>query len=210
MCASIRCSTLMEDGPDREVVLEVLERLFDLGELHVVAPERGGVFVGHVRAQQIAALAAAYTWRSRSRRRRTVKLWACQLLVGVRARDVDQAPGPAGVLLGGAELEQQLIPGIGLPLQLAEPLPQGSSAAAGACRVPSAAAGHSAPGCKSSPPRQELDCRPIGRTACQGCARNACLQPRQAALGGAHQVAHGRVAGAHGRQGLLRWGCRGP
>ena len=50
---------LMEDRADREVVLEVLEGLFDLGELHIVVPERRGVFVGQVRAQQVAALPAA-------------------------------------------------------------------------------------------------------------------------------------------------------
>ena len=46
---------LMEDGPDGKIVLELLERLFDFRELHVVAPQRGGVFAGHVRAQQVAA-----------------------------------------------------------------------------------------------------------------------------------------------------------
>ena len=51
---------LMEDGPDREVVLELLEGLLDLDELHVQAPEGGGVLAGHVGSQQIAALAAAY------------------------------------------------------------------------------------------------------------------------------------------------------
>ena len=39
---------LMEDGPDGKIVLELLERLFDFRELHVVAPQRGGVFAGHV------------------------------------------------------------------------------------------------------------------------------------------------------------------
>ena len=50
---------LMEDRADREVVLELLEGLFDLGELHIVLPERRGVFVGQVRAQQVAALPPA-------------------------------------------------------------------------------------------------------------------------------------------------------
>ena len=31
---------LMEDGPDGKIVLELLERLFDFRELHVVAPQR--------------------------------------------------------------------------------------------------------------------------------------------------------------------------
>ena len=51
---------LMEDGPDREVVLEFLEGLLDLDQLHVQAPESRGVFGDHVGSQQIAALAAAY------------------------------------------------------------------------------------------------------------------------------------------------------
>ena len=51
---------LMEDGPDGKIVLELLECLFDFRELHVVAPQRGGVFAGHVRAQQVAALAAKH------------------------------------------------------------------------------------------------------------------------------------------------------
>ena len=50
---------LMEDGTDREVVLELLERLLDLDELHVKAPQGGGVLGDHVGSQQIAALAAA-------------------------------------------------------------------------------------------------------------------------------------------------------
>ena len=51
---------LVEDGPDRKMVLELLERLFDFRKLHVMAPQRGGVFTGHVGTQQVAALAAKH------------------------------------------------------------------------------------------------------------------------------------------------------
>jgi len=51
---------LVEDGPDGKMVLELLERLLDFGELHVVAPQFGRVFAGHVGAQQVAALAAKH------------------------------------------------------------------------------------------------------------------------------------------------------
>ena len=51
---------LMEDGPDGQIVLELLERLFDFGELDVMAPQLGGVFTGHVGAQQVAALTAKH------------------------------------------------------------------------------------------------------------------------------------------------------
>ena len=48
---------LVEDRLEGEVVLEFLERLLDLGETRVVSPQSGGVFVGQIGAQQIAALA---------------------------------------------------------------------------------------------------------------------------------------------------------
>ena len=47
---------LMEDGTDREVALELLERLLELDELHVQAPQGGGVLGDHVGSQQIARL----------------------------------------------------------------------------------------------------------------------------------------------------------
>ena len=51
---------LVEDRPDREVVLELLERLLNFGQLNIQAPERGRVFGDHVGSQQITALATAY------------------------------------------------------------------------------------------------------------------------------------------------------
>ncbi len=50
---------LMEDRSDGEIALEVLERLLDRGELQIVAPQLGGIVLGEVGAQQIAALTAA-------------------------------------------------------------------------------------------------------------------------------------------------------
>jgi hypothetical protein len=45
---------LVEDRPDREVALQVLERLFDCDELNVVLPEDRRILVGQIGAQQIA------------------------------------------------------------------------------------------------------------------------------------------------------------
>ena len=49
---------LMEDRPDGQIVLEFLERLLDLHELHVVAPQDRRILAGQVGTQQIPALAA--------------------------------------------------------------------------------------------------------------------------------------------------------
>src|SRR5215216_5358475 len=51
---------LMVDGPQPEIVLEGLERRFDLDQLDVEAPQLCGVLPGQVGAQQIAALAPAH------------------------------------------------------------------------------------------------------------------------------------------------------
>ena len=48
----------MEDRPDRQVALEVLERLFDGDELDVVLPQQRGIVLGEVGAQQIAPFAS--------------------------------------------------------------------------------------------------------------------------------------------------------
>ena len=44
---------LMEDRPDGQIVLQFLERLLDLAELHVVAPQCRRVLAGEVGTQQI-------------------------------------------------------------------------------------------------------------------------------------------------------------
>ena len=51
---------LMEDRPDGEIALEVAEGLLDVDELEIVAPQSGGVVVGEIGAQQIAALAPSH------------------------------------------------------------------------------------------------------------------------------------------------------
>ena len=50
---------LMEHRPDGEIVLEFLERLFDLESCILLAPQRRWILAGQVGAQQLAALAAA-------------------------------------------------------------------------------------------------------------------------------------------------------
>ena len=113
---------------------------------------------------------------------------------------MNQCPGPAGGLFGGAELEQQLIPGIGLPLQLAEPLPQGlqPSPAHAAFLQPPLVTPHQNVEFPLLGEELDRDRRPH---RLPGLRQERLFQPRQAALGGAHQVAHGRVTRAHGRQG---------
>ena len=49
---------LVVDGPDRQIALELLEGLLDLGELDVITPELRRVGVAEVGTQQIAALAS--------------------------------------------------------------------------------------------------------------------------------------------------------
>ena len=48
---------LMEDRPDRQIALEVLERLFHRDQLEVEAPQLGGIALGQIGAQQIATFA---------------------------------------------------------------------------------------------------------------------------------------------------------
>src|SRR6478672_602272 len=50
---------LMEDRPDGEVALKVLEVFFDADEQQVQIPQLGGVVFGEIGAQEIAPLAPA-------------------------------------------------------------------------------------------------------------------------------------------------------
>ena len=95
-----------------------LERLLDLDELHVQAPQRGGIFGHHVGAQQISAFASARPAQPEREAARG------EFLVGLGHTDIDQASDPTRLLLGGAELEHQLVPAVGLLWQLAQPTPQ--------------------------------------------------------------------------------------
>ena len=121
MCASMRLLELVEDGPDGKMVLELLERLLDFGELHVMAPQRGGVFTGHVGAQQVAALAAKHL----------AQLLATQavgepvggeLFVGVRDLDLDEQPSPTGVFLRRTELEHERVAAVRLAAKFIQTL----------------------------------------------------------------------------------------
>ena len=44
------CLKLVKDRPDREVALEVLERLLDRHQQQLVAPQLGGVFLDEIGA----------------------------------------------------------------------------------------------------------------------------------------------------------------
>ena len=87
-----------------------------------MAPQLGGVFAGHVRAQQVAALAAKHL----------AQLVAAQavgepvggeLFVGVRDIDLDEEPSPAGVFLRRAELEHERVATVRLSMKLTQALP---------------------------------------------------------------------------------------
>jgi len=51
---------LMEDGTNRQIAFEVLERLLDRDQLQIVAPQLGRIGLGEVGAQQVAAFAPAH------------------------------------------------------------------------------------------------------------------------------------------------------
>lgn len=51
---------LVEDGPHREIALEILEGLFDLHELDVVAPPLRRIGACEVGTQEITSLSAAH------------------------------------------------------------------------------------------------------------------------------------------------------
>ena len=109
---------LMEDGPDGKIVLELLECLFDFRERHVVAPQRGGVFAGHVRAQQVAALAAKHLSQFLATQAVGEPVGG-QLFVGVRDIDLNEEPSSASVFLRRAELEHELVATVRLSSKLA-------------------------------------------------------------------------------------------
>ena len=56
-------------------MLELFECLLDLGESDVVLPQGGGVFVGQVGAQQIAAFAPAHGTQLVAAQREGEGLW---------------------------------------------------------------------------------------------------------------------------------------
>ena len=119
MWASMRSWLLVMDRPDGEIALQGSERLFDLNELDIVAPQRGGIALGQIAAQQIAPLASP----------RLSQLLAIErvaergaLRVGL---DLDQAPSGRPLGFGLSEFDQQIVAlemG-GHPSQLFQPRP---------------------------------------------------------------------------------------
>jgi len=114
---------LVEDRPDGQVVLDLLERLLDLGELDVKAPQPLGRLGAEVGAQHVAAFAPADAAQrgpiepeleaGRGARRRRRRL-------GHRHLD-DRGHAP-GVVTRRAELHRQLVPRERLALQRLQPL----------------------------------------------------------------------------------------
>ncbi len=109
---------LMEDRADGQIVFEFLERLFDLGEAHVVTPQRGRVFAGEVGAQQIPAFPAADAAQFVASECEGEGVRGDRV-IGFGQVDADQAISASGLLPGGAKLEQQRVAAEGLALQLA-------------------------------------------------------------------------------------------
>ena len=118
MCASMRCFVLMEDGPDRQIAFEVLERLLDVDELQIELPELGRVGFGEIGAQQIAPFAAADLSQ-------LVAIEpigeACTALGRPRHRSAARRPAPWSAR---AELHQQFIARELHGAQFLEPRPQ--------------------------------------------------------------------------------------
>src|SRR6266849_5659502 len=93
---------LMEDRTNREIALEIAERLFDGNELRVVLPELGGIIVGKIGAQQISAFAPPCRSQFLAIEREA-EAWA--LFVHL---DIDQTPGGRRLGARAAEFHQQL------------------------------------------------------------------------------------------------------
>jgi len=53
ICASIRGFELAIDGMDRQIVLQTLERLFDLDEVRIVPPRMASIVAHDIGARQI-------------------------------------------------------------------------------------------------------------------------------------------------------------
>ena len=112
----------MEDRADGQIVLQFLERLLDLGELHVVAPQRGRILAGQVGAQQIAALAPPCLAQPLAPQRERERLWRDRF-ASLGQTDLDQVPGASGLLLRRAQLQQQFVALQRLPAQLVQSPP---------------------------------------------------------------------------------------
>jgi hypothetical protein len=111
------------DGADTQIVLELLECLLDLGQLDVVGPKLGRILVAEIGAQQVATLAAAYLAQLLAVERKGEGLGRDRF-VAIGQVDLHQGEGPPGLLLGRADLDEQLIAGRRLGLQLVQAFAQ--------------------------------------------------------------------------------------
>jgi hypothetical protein len=111
---------MVVDRTDRQVVLQLLEGLLDLSELHIEGPQLSRI-VGHqVGAQQVTPLAPAHLPQFAPVKaiHQSSRLLLVRRLPGVLGQgDADQACGPSRLLPGGTDLHQQLIPRQLLALQ---------------------------------------------------------------------------------------------
>ena len=103
MCASMRSSFLVEDGPDGQIAFELFEDRLDLHELQVIFPQLGGGFFGHVGAQQVAALAAPDFEQF------VPAQFEGEGLIGQRQLDFHQTPGGRKLLARAPEFEEQFV-----------------------------------------------------------------------------------------------------
>src|SRR5580693_6146048 len=97
------CLNLVKDRPDRQVALEVLERLFDRHQQQIMAPQLGGVFLDEVGAQQIPAFARSCLPQLIAIEPIAERGAVCGDL------DRDQTPGGAGLIARGTEFHEQLL-----------------------------------------------------------------------------------------------------
>src|SRR6202140_4536549 len=111
------------DWTDRQVALELLERLLHLGELDVELPQLRGRLARQVRAQQIVSLVPARLAQLVASDAEGEALRIDRLILG-RHPDIHQPIASSGITFGRSELEQQLVAIELLPAQLVQPLDQ--------------------------------------------------------------------------------------
>src|SRR5277367_3514162 len=114
---------LVVDGPNRQIVLQFLERLLDLDQLEIEPPEMTGIVAPDVGAKQIAAFTPPGDAKLLAVQREIERLRGDRLILR-RRMDRQQPVGLAGLLFGCAELQQQLVARQVLPLQFAQAFDQ--------------------------------------------------------------------------------------
>jgi hypothetical protein len=120
MCASMRDSSWWKIGRS-QVVLDLLERRFDLGELDVKAPQPLGRLGGEVGAQHVASFAAADA-AQRGPIEPELEAGRGRVLRLLGQHDLDGRAHAPGILAHRAELHQQLVARERVALQRLEPL----------------------------------------------------------------------------------------